>query len=48
MTEEKYTIFIIFYCQLLDKWQYCLMEKYGMQDSEWVCGNQRPEDPGGD
>ena len=36
MTEEKYAIFIIPHCQLLDKWQYYLIEKYGMQDSEWV------------
>ena len=45
MAEEKYAVLISVShdCQLLDKWQYCLIEKYGIQDSEWVCGNQRPK-----
>ena len=45
MTEEKYAIFISLFhdCQfqLIDKWQYYLIDKHGMQHSEWVCGSQR-------
>ena len=37
-SEEKYVIFISLsndcQCQLIDKWQYYLIEKYGMQYSE--------------
>ena len=37
-SEEKYAIFISLsndcQSQLIDKWQYCLIEKYGMQYSE--------------
>ena len=37
-SEEKYAIFISLFndcqSQLIDKWQYCLIEKYGKQYSE--------------
>ena len=45
LSEEKYAIFISLsndcQCQLIDKWQYCLIEKYGTQYSEYVWHNRR-------